>query len=671
VKSLFEYFARKDLVVQGLVIFDERPENFRAWKLGFHNTINHAHMTPAEELDLLVKWTSSRAHEIVTKIRAVNVHNPAQGLCEAWERLDECYSRPEVVTKALLGKVKAFPRIDNNQNVKLREFSDLLYMLNAAKVELPGLCYLDTHLGVAEFVQKLPFSLQTKWRTRGKEYKDRHGVHFPPFEFFAGYVRKMADERNDPSFEITTPEASTRKANDKVVSRKTEVNNSRDYRADNSKECPIHKRPHPLHKCRLFREKPLEERFNILRDLKLCFRCCASTNHGSRECKSQSKCLECGSNRHATALHVDQEKSQAPATQHGEERNANKSDSVEKPSNAPNPSVSSTCTEICGYRQSLGKSCAKIVLVNVYPTGKPEMAEKVYALLDDQSNRSLVKPELFDALQLKGNASPYTLRTCSGLVQTQGRRAKDLTIESLDGKVHLSLPTLIECDDIPNNRSEIPIPSVARHYAHLRPIADYIPDIDNQAQILVLLGRDVLQVHKVREQRNGPGNSPFAQRLDLGWVIVGDVCLDGAHVCDNVGACKTFVYDNGRTSFLQPCPNKFLLREVHPRDRDYVNGSDYVKLGDIADTCSPEVEESDSQVRNNNFVSGRFEDGIGQTVFTRTKFDNRLGSSVEDSFSPSWTMRCSWILRTAGRRRCRLRNRVRCCPTTERRLTED
>lgn len=38
----------------------------------------------------------------------------------------------------------------------------------------------------------------------------------------------------------------------------------------------------------------------------------------------------------------------------------------------------------------------------------------------------------------------------------------------------------------------------------------------------------------MREQRNEPNNAPYAQRLDLGWVIVGDVCLGAAR--------KNFVY---------------------------------------------------------------------------------------------------------------------------------
>ena len=158
-----------------------------------------------------------------------------------------------------------------------------------------------------------------------------------------------------------------------------------------------------------------------------------------------------------------------------------------------------------------------------------DKAVRLYAIIDDQSNRSLACPEFFDLFKVKGHSSPYSLMTCAGVMETTGRRASDYQIESLDGQVCLPLPTLIECVQIPNNRSEIPTPDATLHHAHLRSVALQIPEIDHQAPILLLLGRDIIRVHKVREQINGPHDAPCAQRLDFGWVIVGDVCLGSVH----------------------------------------------------------------------------------------------------------------------------------------------
>ena len=176
----------------------------------------------------------------------------------------------------------------------------------------------------------------------------------------------------------------------------------------------------------------------------------------------------------------------------------------------------------------------------------------MYVILDDQSNRSLVRSDFFQLFNIKGQPFPYSLKTCAGLVETSGRKAEGFQVESLDGQTSLQLPSLIECNDILIDRSEIPTPDAACHHPHLRSVAPHLPELDPKAEILILLGRDIVRVHKVRQQVSGPHNAPFAQRLDLGWVIVGDVCLGNAHR-PAVGTFKTNVLENGRPTFLKPC----------------------------------------------------------------------------------------------------------------------
>lgn len=115
----------------------------------------------------------------------------------------------------------------------------------------------------------------------------------------------------------------------------------------------------------------------------------------------------------------------------------------------------------------------------------------------------------------------------SGRTETAGRRASGYTVEPMDKNISIPLPTLLECNQIPNICTKIPTPDAAYHDAHLKRTADKIPHLDPNAKILLLLGRNTLR--GVREQISGPGDAPFAQRLDLGWVVVGDVCLGGAH----------------------------------------------------------------------------------------------------------------------------------------------
>ncbi len=56
------------------------------------------------------------------------------------------------------------------------------------------------------------------------------------------------------------------------------------------------------------------------------------------------------------------------------------------------------------------------------------------------------------------------------------------------------------------DRDEIPTPEIARYFSHLEPVADKLPPFDTSgSHSSPFVGRDILSVHKVREQYNGPG----------------------------------------------------------------------------------------------------------------------------------------------------------------------
>lgn len=118
-----------------------------------------------------------------------------------------------------------------------------------------------------------------------------------------------------------------------------------------------------------------------------------------------------------------------------------------------------------------------------------------------------------------------------------------------------------------------------------------------------------MSLHKVRKQRNGPHNSPYAQRLDLGWVIVGELCLGGAHKTEQVNAYKTHVLQNGRSSFLKPCTNNIHIKERFKglTQRSFQTPS-HTEV--FQETCN---------------------DGLGEGVFQKTPEDDKLAMSVDDN----------------------------------------
>ena len=147
---------------------------------------------------------------------------------------------------------------------------------------------------------------------------------------------------------------------------------------------------------------------------------------------------------------------------------------------------------------------------------------KVYAILDDQSNGSFARSTLFDAMDLTETDSfDFTLTSCSGQEDRKGRRTFDLMVQSLDGNAMFKLPPIVECDDILNEQGEIPTTEIASQFEYLRNLD--LPPLDADAEILLLIGCDMTEAHIVLEQLIGAHSDPFAQRLVLGWVVIGTV----------------------------------------------------------------------------------------------------------------------------------------------------
>ncbi|XP_069140928.1 uncharacterized protein [Argopecten irradians] len=466
--------------------------------------------------------------------------------------MDTFYGSPERVEHALKQKLQNLPIITHKDNVKLYELVDTLNEVLAVMQDPKYgrlLGYLNSSVGIKPILLKVPIGIRNKWRERAMRYKRDTQEMFPPFSFFCSFMQEMAETFNDPGFEFggdTDPHTTIRRTKQQITVNKTSVGIDSSATETHNRRCPIHNAGHSLSDCRAFKAKDISERLQLLRENGRCFRCCES-KHRRQNCKETVKCELCDSKHHCTAMHDANHQRQQRSDDNGGELNK--------------PHVDAKCTEICGKTFS-GKSCAKIVQVKVRHKKSTHSPVRVYAILDEQSNKSLARKELFDVFDCNSDHESYCLSTCGGRITTSGRISLGFVVESIDETVSLDLPSLIECDAIPNNRQEIPTPDVAIHYPHLSNIASLISPIDNNSEILLLIGRDMLSVHHVLEQRVGQPDQPYAQRLPLGWVIVGESCLDGVHATSTANVLKTMLRpSSGSTSNLNQCESKIRVSE--------------------------------------------------------------------------------------------------------------
>lgn len=318
------------------------------------------------------------------------------------------------------------------------------------------------------------------------------------------------------------------------------------------KRCPFHDRAgHGLEECIAFRAKSYNEKTEWISNNRLCYRC-FSREHQAQRCGKKIRCGICGDSRHLTLLH--KERPQTAARE--------------------NETVDARCTAVCGA-SSGGTSCSKILLVDVFLKNKSDFIRRAYAIIDEQSNSSLTSSELADELGVSGSQEKYYLSTCTSEKEVKyGRRVANASIRSTSGTAS-DLPTLVECDSIPQDKREILTPELARRFPHLQGIADEIPPFDSDANIHLLIGRDAPELLKVRDFRNGPRGAPWAQRLTLGWTITGQMCLDLAggpvhalvrhtnlRSVNEIASLELRPSQSDTESLeLVPCPNRFKIKE--------------------------------------------------------------------------------------------------------------
>ena len=576
--ELSKYMFRKDILLSRLSEFSDKPEHYQMWKNAFTSVTKEMEMSPAEEIDLLVKWLGPDSSRQVNSLRAAYSANPNIGLKHIWQRLEDRYAAPELIDASLKKKVANFTKIGPKENIRLYELADITSEI-AAFMEDPKfsqlLSYMNTSVGIAPIVRKLPFRLQGKWTNEAINIKKRSGVPYPPFRAFSQFLNDLARNMNDPSFCYDNTEVHTETRRVNVSARKTNM-------ATDSYSCILH--PHSKHNtntCYTFRKKPLKERKNILFAKGVCFKCC-SAKHKAKDCTQSNQCEVCRSPKHSTALHEEY-------PTHEERRKDGVSQSYGGEI-IPKVEVNSKCTELCSQTFK-GKSCAKIVLVKIHNKKDPSRKMTSYALIDDQSNRTLVSSKILNFFDENGPEIEYSMASCAGGAIKRGRCASDYIVESYDEECMLNLPTMIECDDIPNERSEIPTPDIGKNYPHLEEACKHLYPLQKNAEILLLIGRDLPEAHHVHTQFIGNTSTPFAQKLALGWVVVGELCLGSGHISQNISVKKTHILQNGRPSILEPCTQNISVKTV------------------------PAVDSK-----------------IGMDVFQKGKYDDKIGMSVEDKY---------------------------------------
>ena len=442
---------------------------------------------PSNEINYLHMYTSGLRQKLVDSYRRRQHNHPEYLLEKLWTELEDRFGNPATITSAFLSKLRKSSKFGKDDIAKLQAFSDLCADIAAQMDYLPGLAYLNYPNALRPIFSNLPESICGKWNKYVAEHSVQGYAAYPKFPAVASFIQAQSSLRNHPNVVAGFKRERRKTSHNTVFSGSvTETEASRYchyYKSDS----------HNLVECTAFFNLTLDQKTELIKKTKLCFRCVLS-DHIASKCKAKVKCSKCNSDRHLTLHHKERTKKNE---ERRETETGNQGDGEEKHANDDeDEKVTSTQTKVSAI-SDMAVSCSKIVLIDIFHPSRPNNIVRTYAMIDEQSNASMISPSLIDQLGIQSPKEKYLLSTCSASKEVKfGRGVSGLLIRSLNCTCE-ELPTVIECDNIPKDKREIPTPELAKRYNHLRSIANDIPPINPDGEIQLLIGRNAPEIMKV------------------------------------------------------------------------------------------------------------------------------------------------------------------------------
>ena len=210
--NLEQSTVSKQLFVSGqlpkitIPIFSGDPLQYPVWKSAFNALIDSRPLEADIKLNMLNQYVSGKPKQVVEHYLLIGTEDAYQ---KARSVLQERYGNCNVVSSAFINKLDKWPKIGPKDAVALREYSDLLDKVLAAKENIPALSVLDYAKENVKLCAKLPYYLETKWRDAVNHWRHTHGeASYPTFLKFAGFIRDAADKANIPELESLSTSSS-------------------------------------------------------------------------------------------------------------------------------------------------------------------------------------------------------------------------------------------------------------------------------------------------------------------------------------------------------------------------------------------------------------------------------------------------------------------------------
>ena len=440
------------------------------------------------------------------------------GYPEAKHLLQKTYGDPYKVSTSYIKRVNDWPTVKPGDDSALHRLSVFLTQCVSAMESLECLALLDHPHNLQALVRKLPFKLQEGWRRHAISLRQSR-KSLPQFKDLSNFILREAEVATDPIFSSAALKSHYSNVQNqprptttmhKATTRATSIQET--YSPDKSvQSCKLCQANHDLDDCDKFKEKPLVQRRDYLKENGLCF-ACYQQGHRSRGCTRKRMCKLCGK-CHPTSLHDD---NYVHAPRQPEIMNAR---------------TVSTNADVLPSTNSH----AAIQFLPIIPVKLQTNTEVIYtyAMLDNCSTGTFISDYAVERLKIDGVKTTIAIKTLNGTCLQPSKRITRLTVSDLNGMNVIPLPQTFSRDEIPATEGEIPRADLVRHWSHLVPIADKMPRHLDRLQVDLLIGMNCPAALQPMDFVTGKRGDPYGMLTFTGWTVVGPMSKLPCEVNEN------------------------------------------------------------------------------------------------------------------------------------------
>ena len=282
---------------------------FHSWIDQIRSLIGATSLTPIELLRIFQTNCKDEPKNLVDNYLFTSGVITVDVFLAFWKELSERFGSPKKIADQIFCELDKFPEVKDGPKVgeQLRKLHDLCKVAEFNIPKSAELYPLHLSSGLSILKKKLTPTLRYNWLKQGTKYEKAHGVDHPPFQVFVKFLKESAADLSNKNYEDCLRQAYTEKSPQQNLkgfrNKVLYTDSSSETKEESSSKCPMHPRGsnHLLANCNAFNKLSLSDRYNKLKENRLCFKCFG--NHMQTACEVIVKCEHCGQNHHS-ALHI-------------------------------------------------------------------------------------------------------------------------------------------------------------------------------------------------------------------------------------------------------------------------------------------------------------------------------------------------------------------------------